>query len=91
MKVRRDANESEVLRALRQVTLHVYQVRTALPAGCPDVFVWACGAWHGLEVKSERGKLSAEQQRLVEIGAVSVVRTPLEALEAIGVVSGEAA
>lgn len=87
MRVRRDQNEAQILKTLRRFVLHVYEVRTARPAGCPDLFVWSRGTWHGLECKSEKGRLSVEQQRLVDLGAVVVVRTPLEALAAIGVIS----
>ena len=83
---RTDANNAAIVQALRQVVEHVFEVRVAQPAGCPDLFVWSprFQRWVGQELKADKGKLSPEQQRLVDLGAVQVVRTPEQALRAIG-------
>jgi Holliday junction resolvase len=86
VKVRRDASERAIVEALRKVGAVVIHVSRSAQRGAPDLFVAWRGSWAALECKSKDGRLSEEQTQLVSQGLVRVVRTPLEALEAIGVV-----
>jgi hypothetical protein len=58
--------------------------------GCPDLFVgraYASGIksdWRALEVKAIGGRVSPEQQKLVDAGLVTIVRSAQEALVAMG-------
>lgn len=86
MKVRRDWNETEIVRALGRAGARVFRVKIAEPAGLPDLAVYFRGRWFMLEVKAADGVLSESQVVLIRLGASRVVRSPLEALEAIGAV-----
>lgn len=60
--------------------------KSGTTAGCPDLFVWvpAKNGWTGIEVKTERGRLSPAQKRLEELGVIVVVRSISEAMYAVG-------
>jgi hypothetical protein len=81
-----DSNQAAIVDALRTVGASVQHLHT-LGQGVPDLLV----AWHGrnhlLEVKSPKGGLNEMQRKWHELwrGEVHVVRTPEEALRAIGV------
>jgi len=52
--------------------------------GLPDLMIpIGRGLWVGLEAKSDTGKLSAEQERLMRDGNIHIFRSPLEAIEAV--------
>ena len=89
MRVRRDTTERAIVQALRQVGAVVIHVLRAAQKGAPDLFVCFRGRWIAIETKARAGKLSPEQQQLVTDGLVHVVRTPEEALRAVGAI-GEA-
>ena len=57
---------------------------TGQTPGIPDLLVradeWPLGAWLGIEVKSKKGTLSAEQKKLRQREAIVIARSPAEAL-----------
>ncbi len=61
-----------------------YRGGDGVTPGTPDLWVYAHGRWHGLEVKGTRTPVRPAQQRLADEGLVSIVRTVEEALRAIG-------
>ena len=82
---RRDKNEPPIIEALERAGAEVWVVDR--PA---DLLVWFRRAWHILEIKMPSGRLSARQAADRDEGlceGIAIVRTPLEALEAIGAVS----
>lgn len=81
---KRDANEMPIIRALQAVGATVAQLSGA---DLPDLVVGYCGGNWLLEVKTEKGKLSAGQAiKFAQWqGNVTVVRTPEQALRRIGV------
>jgi hypothetical protein len=82
-----DANQEQVVSALRAAGASV-QSLAKLGQGCPDVLAGFRGANHLLEIKNPRGKDKVnETQRKWHIewcAPVHVVRSPEEALRAIG-------
>jgi Holliday junction resolvase len=74
---RRDANEAEIVEALRAYGAYVLHLSGA---GAPDLLAQYRGAWFPLEVKSSKGRHTALQVDL----KWPVVRTVDEALAAIG-------
>lgn len=79
----------KALKACGRVALRVGQWRAdraGSDPGVPDIIVWDATrqGWIGLEVKTERGTLSPAQQALHDIGAIIIVRSVAEALEAVG-------
>lgn len=48
-------------------------------SGVPDLLVshkkWQCGVWLGLEVKTEKGRLTPEQTELYNLGRIVIVRS----------------
>lgn len=81
---RRDENERHIVEALERVGAEVWILDR--PA---DLLVWFRQRWHVIEVKTRRGKLSDRQagDRAAGRGeGIQIVRTPLEALRAIGVI-----
>jgi hypothetical protein len=74
---RRDAVEPEIVAALEAAGARVWYLNGA---GSPDVLVLWRGRWMPLEIKTAKGKLKP-----LQVGAPwPVVRTPIEALHAIG-------
>ena len=81
---KRDEAEAEIVAALRRVGAYVALVSQA---GLPDLFVLFRGRWYALEVKTGKGKSQAHQmsqRRFLELTGTPIVRTPYEALKAIG-------
>jgi hypothetical protein len=77
-KKRRDSTEAEIVAALRQVGATVFQLSGA---GVPDLLVGFRHRWYPLEVKGKRGKPTVLQSQ----HPVPIVRTPEQALHAVGV------
>lgn len=79
-----DQNQREIIDALRRVGASVYPLHFA-GKGCPDLIVGFRGRNFLLEVKTERGRLNAEQRDFHQAwrGQVAVVRSRREAVEAI--------
>lgn len=82
-----DSNQAEIVAALRAVGAAV-QSLASIGHGCPDVLCFFRRQLFLLEVKSPRGRLTAEEAAWHEAwpGAVYVVRSVDEALDAIGAV-----
>jgi Holliday junction resolvase len=80
-----DRNQREIVAALRKAGASVEHLH-AVGKGVPDLLVGYKGRNYLLEVKGERGKLTPAQVDWHEgwIGLAHIVRTPQEALEAIG-------
>lgn len=79
---KRDANEQEIVAALR--TAGAYVCRLDRPC---DLLVLFRQRWFTLEVKAKRGSTRAHQEaqrRFLELTGTPVVRTPDAALKAIG-------
>jgi hypothetical protein len=79
---KRDANEAEIITALRLHGVRVFQVSDG---GFPDLACLWRGVWHLLEVKGRSGSLTPAQKAMVADveaagGKVHVVRTQEEAL-----------
>ncbi len=78
---KRDANEGEIIDALRAVGAHV---RSISAPGLPDLLVLHRGVVTLMECKSRTGRATSAQERLSAEGwPVVVVRTPEAALQAI--------
>jgi hypothetical protein len=83
-----DGNQPAIVEALRKVgalVQHLHQVG----GGCPDLLVGFRRRIFVLEVKNGAGELTDEQvewHRLWNTLPVAIVRTPLEALQAIGAI-----
>ena len=75
---RRDKNEPDIVKALRQVGCAVWQIGGT---GLPDLLVRVPGSgrWVPLEVKSADGDLTEAQRGIVW----AVVRTPEDAISAV--------
>jgi hypothetical protein len=85
---RRDANEPEIVQALRSAGAVVWQLPKPF-----DLLVGFSGWLVGLEVKGPKGKLTPEQREDFALARdrglpIFVVRTPEEALKAIGATHG---
>lgn len=81
---RRDKNEPPIIDALEKVGAEVWPVDRPC-----DLIVWFRRTWHLLEVKMPNGRLSVRQAADREQGlceGIQTVRTPLEALQAIGAI-----
>ncbi len=86
---RRDANQRPIVEALESIGAEVWI--TDRPA---DLLVWFRQRWSVLEVKTQKGKLSQLQAAEREAGkaeGIRIVRTPLEALQAVGAFEGKPA
>ncbi len=87
-RARVDGNHAEIVRALRGAGCLVQSLASA-GKGVPDLLVMRPGGWlFLLEVKSEDGKLTEDQQKWLMKGwsrsmYVRVVRSPEEALRAV--------
>jgi len=93
---RRDGNEAGIVKALRAAGALVYQLDAR---NLPDLLVGHRRTWHVLEVKQPHGPRGGDSHRKLTPGQatffllseqmelpVSVVRTPEEALRAIGAI-----
>ncbi len=82
-----DANQAEIVRGLREFGVSV-QSLAPMGDGVSDLL---CG-WHGanylLEIKTAKGKLTADEAEWIDNwrGQVAVVRTLVEALDALDIV-----
>ena len=79
---KRDKNEAEIIHALRQVGADVIQLSDK---GVPDLLVGYKNKNYLMEVKTNTGKLTADQSDFFTMwgGQVCVVRTIEEALSVI--------
>ena len=87
-----DANQAAIVEALRDAGCTVQDLHE-VGDGCPDLLVGFTDCQgeprnYLLEVKSKRGKLTGNQPKWHRNwrGQKAVVRSPLEALEALGLV-----
>ncbi len=80
-----DALQSELVAALRAVGALVILTHRQ-GDGCPDCFAFFRGRWFALEYKAPGGSLTPLQRELQVYwpGAIQVVRSIEEALDAIG-------
>lgn len=88
MRARRvDANQYLVTQALRQAGATVQPIHT-VGQGCPDLLVGFRDCNYLLELKDGRGKLNDREREWHAgwKGQVTIVRTPEQALEAIGAI-----
>lgn len=71
---RRDKNESEIIRVLREAGASVVQLDDR---GLPDLLIGYKGVNVLVEVKTARGKLTPDQEKFFEMwkGQASVIRT----------------
>jgi len=81
-----DNNQAEIIQALRDVYCSVLPMHR-LGQGAPDIAVGRNGIVYFLEIKSDKGKLTEDEQKFMDEwrGHYAIVRTPEEALRAIGV------
>lgn len=80
---RRDANQRQIVEALEQVGAEVWI--TDRPA---DLLVWHRKSWHVLETKIPKGRYTPLQSAERAAGlceGIVTVRTPIDALRALGV------
>ena len=79
-----DQNQQEIITALRQIGASVYPLHFA-GKGCPDLMVGFRGRNYLIEIKTQKGRLNADQRTFHQSwrGHVAVVRSPREAVEAI--------
>lgn len=75
---KRDANERDIIDALEKVGCAVEQLDVV------DLLVFRAGEFRLLEVKARKGKLTPRQVAFRRRFPVHVVRTPREALMAVG-------
>ncbi len=81
-----DANQAEIVEALRQVGASVL-VLSHVGQGCADLSAGFRGQNYFLEIKTDKGKLTPSEKEFMEMwrGHYAIVRTVDEALRAIGV------
>ena len=48
---------------------------TANTAGTPDIFAFKSGTWFAFECKSDTGKPTKEQQELIDLSAIYLIRS----------------
>lgn len=75
---RRDANEPQIIAALRSIGCQVWQVSGA---GLPDLLVLCRGQYHALEVKTTTGKLTKVQAQ--QANPWPIVRSVDEAMREV--------
>lgn len=82
-----DANQTEIVEALRQVGCSV-EITSRLGKGYPDLTVGYRGVTYLIEVKTDKGKLTTDQIRWQARwrGHVKVVRSVNEALATVGAI-----
>ena len=80
-----DANQPEIVEALEDAYCEVLSL-APLGNGCADLLVRRCGhkELHLLEVKGPKGELTPDQREFHAVWPVTIVRTPEEALRAVG-------
>jgi hypothetical protein len=82
-----DANQAEIVSVLRDTGASVL-VLSRVGQGCPDLAVGFRGFTYFLEVKSENGKLTPAEKSFFDSwkGRAAIVRSPDDALRAIGAI-----
>ena len=82
-----DANQKAIVQALRDAYCSVLPMHR-LGQGAPDLAVGRGGKVYFLEVKTDSGKLTPAELEFMQMwrGHYAIVRTPEEALKAIGAV-----
>lgn len=91
---RRDNAEKPIIEALEQVGFEVWTMDSPCDLICRRSS-WAPGLFQALEVKTGRGKKltvvkdkrQETQQNFIASTGTPIVRTPLEALKAVGAIS----
>ena len=80
-----DANQKAIVQALRDAYCSVLPLHR-VGQGCPDLAVGRGGKVYFLEVKTDNGKLTPAELEFQQMwrGHYAIVRTPEEALKAIG-------
>jgi hypothetical protein len=80
-----DANQAEIVDVLRQLGASVL-ILSRVGQGCADLAVGLRGETFFLEVKTDKGKLTPAEKEFMDSwrGHYAIVRTPEEALKAIG-------
>lgn len=78
-----DKNHAEIVRALRKAGCQV-QSLAAIGRGVPDLLCARASRIWLLEVKHGKGDLTAAQRAWHALWPVFIVRTPEEALRAVG-------
>lgn len=79
---KRDRNEPDIISALESAGAEVWVLDRPV-----DLLIRFRSQWHLMEVKTDKGRLTDEQEKFVTSTGCPVVRTPMDALKAIGVVS----
>lgn len=81
-----DANQAEIVKALRQVGMSVLSL-APMGKGCPDLLVADDDSYFLIEVKGPKGKLTDDQVAFIADwrGVVHIARTVDEALNIVGV------
>lgn len=76
---KRDANEREIIKALRQLGAEVYELSSR---SIPDLLVGWRGVNYLIEVKSDKGKLTPYQNEFHQTwtGQVAIIRSVDEAV-----------
>lgn len=89
---RRDANQPEIVAALRAIGAWVFPLHT-VGRGFPDVLVYFRRQFFLLEIKTRGGRLTPDQQQWHKEhpGAATIVEDVDDALRAIGAIRGERA
>lgn len=87
MPKRADANQARIVAALRKAGATVVSLHT-IGKGCPDLLVGYRTKNYLLEIKTEDGKLTPDQQQFFNTwhGNCQIVHDVTEALEAIGAI-----
>jgi Holliday junction resolvase len=81
-----DSNQRDIVDALERVGAKVYDASQA-GSGFPDLLVGYRSCLHLLEIKTGKSKLNKQQRKFHEEWQgfnIHVVRSPIQALEAIG-------
>lgn len=76
---KRDANEREIIKALRKLGAEVYELSSR---SIPDLLIGWRGQNYLVEVKQEKGKLTKDQERFHQTwtGQVAIIRSVDEAV-----------
>jgi len=82
---RTDANQKEIVVALRKAGATVHHLHT-VGGGCPDLVVGYQGVNYLMEIKTKTGKLTPREQEFFDLwaGRCVVVRSAERALNVIG-------
>lgn len=77
---RTDFNQAAIVAALRAIGCEVF-ITSAVGGGVPDLFVYGLReGYRAIEVKTDKGKLTADQVSVFGRAPVCVVRSVAEAL-----------